>query len=292
MHFPNYTLNINGRLIDLSKPKVMGFINVTPDSFYVESRKQTEKEILQRSDEIISEGGDIIDVGAFSTRPGATKVSFKEETLRLKMALEVIRKAHPNAMISVDTFRPEIALMAIKDYDVGIINDVSAGNPNGVFGYNETLGGTHEDIDNSLKCPEMFSVVAQTGVAYILMSNEPDILGMIKTFAKKVHQLRSLGAKDIILDPGFGFGKNLQQNYEVLSGLGKLRELELPILVGASRKSMIYNLLETSTDEALNGTTVVNTIAMLLSGASFLRVHDVKKCVEAVKIVTKTLEYV
>ncbi len=292
MHFPNYTLNVNGRLIDLSKPKVMGIINVTPDSFYVESRKQTEKEILQRSDEIISEGGDIIDVGAFSTRPGATKVSLEEETLRLKMALEVIRKAHPNAIISVDTFRPEIALMAIKDYEVGIINDVSAGNPNGVFGYSETLGSAHEDIDNSLKCPEMFSIVAQTGVAYILMSNESDILGMIKTFAKKVHQLRSLGAKDIILDPGFGFGKNLQQNYEVLSGLGKLRELELPILVGASRKSMIYNLLETSTDEALNGTTVVNTIAMLLSGASILRVHDVKKCVEAVKIVTKTLEYV
>ncbi len=292
MHFPNYTLNINGRLIDLSKPKVMGIINITPDSFYAGSRKQTEKEILQRSNEIILEGGDIIDVGAFSTRPGATKVSLEEESIRLKMALEVIRKAHPNAIISVDTFRPEIALMAIKDYEVGIINDVSAGNPNGVFGYSETLKDVHKDIDNFQENPEMFSIVAQTGVAYILMSNESDILGMIKTFAKKVHQLRSLGAKDIILDPGFGFGKNLQQNYEVLSGLGKLRELELPILVGVSRKSMIYNLLETSTDEALNGTTVVNTIAMLLSGASILRVHDVKNCVEAVKIVTKTLEYV
>ncbi len=292
IHFPRYTLNINGRLLDLSEPKVMGIINVTPDSFYVGSRKQTEKEILQRSNEIISQGGEIIDVGAYSTRPGATKISLEEEKKRLKIALEVIRNAHPNAILSVDTFRAEIALMAVNDYEVGIINDVSGGNSNGAFGYSEESIKVKEDLNDKQDYPEMFKLVASLGVAYILMSSASNILDMIKTFAHKVEQLHSLGAKDIIIDPGFGFGKTLDENYEVLSNLGKLRALELPILVGVSRKSMISKLLEVSTAEALNGTTIINTIAMLTSGASILRVHDVKPCVEAVKIIKETLKYV
>ncbi|MCD8202097.1 MAG: dihydropteroate synthase [Prevotella sp.] len=290
--FPEYTINVNGRLLDLSEPQVMGILNVTPDSFYAGSRKQTDYEIAQRADQIISEGGMIIDVGAFSTRPGAVQVTAAEEMERLRRALKTVRGVQPDAIISVDTFRPEMAEMAVSEYGASIINDVSEGNVNGAFGGADPTNPNVEKRIEEGGYPEMFRTVARLGVPYILMSVKPDILSMMKAFAKEVHQLRDLGAKDIILDPGFGFGKTLSQNYELLANLGKLREFELPLLVGVSRKTMIYKLFGTSADEALNGTTVINTIAMLQAGASILRVHDVKQCVEAIKIVKETLRYV
>ncbi len=292
----------------------MGILNVTPDSFYASSRKQTEYDIAQRADQIIAEGGTIIDIGAFSTRPNATQVTASEEMKRMRMALKTVRSVQPDAVISIDTFRPEVAEMAVAEFQVSIINDVSEGNINGAFGGadpqnpnnrkpNSAETRQESDVNDSQnQCdnqqiddkeyPEMFRTVARLGVPYILMSVKPDIYSMMKAFAKEVQQLRDLGAKDIILDPGFGFGKTLSQNYELLANLGKLREFELPLLVGVSRKSMIFNLFGTSPDEALNGTTVINTIAMLQSGASILRAHDVRQCVEAVKIVKETLKYV
>ncbi len=290
--FLEYTINVNGRLLDLSVPQVMGIINVTPDSFYAGSRKQTEYEIAQRADQIISEGGTIIDIGAFSTRPGAAQVTVGEEMERMRMALKTVRSVQPNAIISVDTFRPEVAEMSVNEFGVSIINDVSEGNINGAFGgINPSNTNVEKSVEDG-KYPEMFKTVAQLDVPYILMSVKPDITTMMRTFAKEVQQLRDLGVKDIILDPGFGFGKTLSQNYELLANLGKLREFELPLLIGVSRKSMIFKLLDFSPDEALNGTTVINTIAMLQSGASILRVHDVRQCVETVKIVKETLKYV
>ncbi|MCD8297601.1 MAG: dihydropteroate synthase [Prevotella sp.] len=285
----------------------MGILNVTPDSFYAGSRKQTEYEIARRADQIISEGGTIIDVGAFSTRPGAAQVTVAEEIERMRRALRVVRSLQPDAVISVDTFRPVVAEMAVGEFGAGIINDVSEGNINGAFGgahpANPHVQGMAEDgacrtnpnVEERLETeeyPVMFRTVARLGVAYILMSVKPDIISMMKAFAKEVQQLRDLGAKDIILDPGFGFGKTLSQNYRLLANIGKLRVFELPLLVGVSRKSMISTLLETTAEEALNGTTVVNTIAMLGCGANILRVHDVKECVQAVKIVKETLRYV
>ncbi|MCD8290212.1 MAG: dihydropteroate synthase [Prevotella sp.] len=270
----------------------MGIINITPDSFYVKSRKQTEYDIAQRADQIIAEGGTIIDIGAFSTRPGATQVTVGEEMERMRMALKTVRSVQPNAIISVDTFRPEVAEMAVSEFDVNIINDVSEGNVNGAFGGSDSSNSISERKIEDGEYPEMFKTIARLGIPYILMSVKPDITTMMQTFAKEVQQLRDLGAKDIILDPGFGFGKTLSQNYELLANLGKLREFELPLLVGVSRKSMIFKLLDTSADEALNGTTVINTIAMLQSGASILRVHDVRQCVETIKIVKETLKYV
>ncbi len=290
--FPEYTINVNGQLLDLSEPQVMGILNVTPDSFYAGSRKQTEYEIARRADQIIAEGGTIIDVGAFSTRPSAAQVTVAEEMERMQKALKTVRGVQTDAIISIDTFRPEVAEMAVSGYGVGIINDVSEGNVNGAFGGVEPTYPNVEEGVETEEYPEMFRMVARLGVPYILMSVKPDILTMMKAFAKEVQQLRDLGAKDIILDPGFGFGKTLSQNYELLANLGKLREFELPLLVGVSRKSMIFKLFGTSADEALNGTTVINTIAMLNAGVSILRVHDVRQCVEAVRIVKETLRYV
>ncbi len=290
--FLEYTINVNGRLLDLSEPQVMGILNATPDSFYAGSRKQTEYEIAQRANQIIAEGGTIIDVGAFSTRPGAAQVTATEELERMWLALKAVRSVQPNAIISVDTFRPEVVEMAVSEFGASIINDVSEGNVNGAFGGADPTNPHGEERMENEEYPEMFRTVAHLGVPYILMSVKPDIISMMKAFAKEVQQLRDLGTKDIILDPGFGFGKTLSQNYELLANLGKLREFELPLLVGVSRKSMISNLLSISADEALNGTTVINTIAMLQCGANILRVHDVKQCVEAVKIVKETLRYV
>lgn len=268
-----YTINVRGRLLDLSVPQVMGILNATPDSFFAGSRRQTETEIAVRANEIIEQGGTIIDVGAFSTRPGADEVSEQEETERLRRALAIVRREQPDAVLSVDTYRPTVARMCVEEFGADIINDVSEGGITGIV--NTPI---HEE-------ESMFETVARLRVAYILMSVKPDLYSMMKAFAAEVQQLRDLGMKDVILDPGFGFGKTLEQNYRIMDGMERLHELGLPLLVGISRKSMISRLLQTDASGALNGTTVLNTIA-LLKGASILRVHDVRECVEAVKIVS------
>ena len=271
-----YTINIKGRLMDLSTPQVMGILNVTPDSFYSGSRKQTEMEIAQRANQIIEEGGSIIDVGAFSTRPGADEVSEEEEGRRLKFALDIVRREQPDAAISVDTYRPTLARKCIEEWGADIINDVSEGGITGIV--NVPLKQRQEEY------PEMFRVVGELKVPYILMSVQPTLAKMMKGFAREVQQLRDLGAKDIILDPGFCFGKNLIQNYQIYDEMEKLNVMELPVLVGISRKSMIHKLLGGDATTSLNGTAVLDTIA-LMKGASILRVHDVKEAAEAVKIV-------
>lgn len=268
----NYTINVRGRLLDLSEPKVMGILNATPDSFFAGSRRQTEAEIADRANEIMEQGGTIIDVGAFSTRPGAGEVSEQEETERLRHALAIVRREQPDAVLSVDTYRPAVARMCLEEFGADIINDVSEGGITGIV--NTPI---HEE-------ESMFETVARLRVAYILMSVKPDLYSMMKAFAAEVQQLRDLGMKDVILDPGFGFGKTLEQNYRIMNGMKRLHELGLPLLVGISRKSMISRVLQTDASGALNGTTVLNTIA-LLKGASILRVHDVRECVEAVRIV-------
>lgn len=271
-----YTINIKGRLMDLSTPQVMGILNVTPDSFYSGSRKQTEMEIAQRANQIIEEGGSIIDVGAFSTRPGADEVSEEEEGRRLKFALDIVRREQPDAAVSVDTYRPTLARKCIEEWGADIINDVSEGGITGITFV--PLEQRQEEY------PKMFRVVGELKVPYILMSVQPTLETMMKGFAREVQQLRDLGAKDIILDPGFGFGKNLIQNYQIYNEMEKLNVMELPVLVGISRKSMIYKLLGGDATTSLNGTSVLDTIA-LMKGASILRVHDVKEAAEAVKII-------
>lgn len=271
-----YTINIKGRLMDLGTPQVMGILNVTPDSFYSGSRKQTEEEIANRANQIIAEGGSIIDVGAFSTRPGADEVSEEEEGRRLKFALDIVRREQPDVAISVDTYRPTLARKCIEEWGADIINDVSEGGITGI---------TNVPLQRQeTECPEMFRVVGELKVPYILMSVQPTLAMMMKGFAREVQQLRDLGAKDIILDPGFGFGKDLAQNYQIFAEMEKLNVMELPVLVGISRKSMIHKLLGGDATTSLNGTSVLDTVA-LMKGTSILRVHDVKEAVEAVRIV-------
>ena len=269
-----YTINVRGQLVDLSSPVVMGILNATPDSFYSGSRKQTETEIADRANQIIAEGGKIIDVGAFSTRPGAEVVSVEEETQRLKRALAIVRREQPDAIVSVDTYRPLVARQCVEEFGANIINDVSEGGLTGIVGQE-----IHEEGD-------MFETVADLRVPYILMSVQPTLKKMMINFAAEVQRLRDLGAKDIILDPGYGFGKTLNQNYEILNEAERLQELELPILVGISRKSMIYRLIGGDPTTSLNGTTVLNTIS-LMKGASILRVHDVKETVEVCQMACK-----
>ena len=271
-----YTINIKGRLMDFGTPQVMGILNVTPDSFYSGSRKQTEEEIANRANQIIAEGGSIIDVGAFSTRPGADEVSEEEEGRRLKFALDIVRREQPDVAISVDTYRPTLARKCIEEWGADIINDVSEGGITGIA--NVPLQRQETE------CPEMFRVVGELKVPYILMSVQSTLAMMMKGFAREVQQLRDLGAKDIILDPGFGFGKDLAQNYQIFAEMEKLNVMELPVLVGISRKSMIYKLLGGDATTSLNGTSVLDTVA-LMKGTSILRVHDVKEAVEAVRIV-------
>lgn len=271
----NSYINVNGSLLDLSTPCVMGILNVTPDSFYAGSRMQTEADIAARVEQIVKEGAGIIDIGAYSSRPNADPVSAQEEMERLRLGLEVIGRVCPDAVVSVDTFRADVARMSVEEYGVAIINDISAG-----------------EMD-----AEMFPTVARLNVPYIMMHMQgtpqnmqqcPHYDNLLKEvfeyFARKVQQLRDRGVKDIILDPGFGFGKTLEHNYELLAHLDDFRVFELPLLVGVSRKSMIYRLLDTTPQEALNGTTVLNTLC-LLKGADILRVHDVREAVEAVKTV-------
>lgn len=266
-----YTLNIRGRLMPLAEPQVMGILNCTPDSFYSGSRKQTEREIADRANEIVAEGGTIIDVGAFSTRPGATEVDEEEESRRLENALRIVRREQPEVAISVDTYRPRVARRCIEEWGADIINDVSEGGKTGIV---DTP--IHEEGD-------MFQLVGQLGCPYILMSVQPDMASMLRSFSAEVQQLRDYGAKDIILDPGYGFGKTLEQNYAILREQDRLSVFGLPVLAGMSRKSMIFKLVGGDPATALNGTTAVNMIA-LERGARLLRVHDVREAVEAVKI--------
>ena len=268
-------INVNGSLLDLSQPRVMGILNVTPDSFYAGSRTQTEAEIVRRVKQIVSEGAAIIDIGAYSSRPNADNVSAREEMERLRMGLKILFEIQPDAVVSVDTFRADVARMCEEEIGVAIIN---------------------ENADGEMAA-NMFHTVAALNVPYIMMhmqgtpqsmQQHPHYDNLLKEvflyFARKVQQLRDLGVKDIILDPGFGFGKTMEHNYELLSHLEEFRIFELPLLVGVSRKSMIYRLLDITPQEALNGTTVLDTIC-LLKGADILRVHDVKEAVETVRIV-------
>ncbi len=239
----------------MSQPLVMGILNVTPDSFFESSRVQTEKAIAERANQIVGEGGAIIDVGAMSTRPGYDDIPVEEEMRRLKQALPVIRREQPEAIISVDTFRPEVAQMALEEYGADIINDISG----------------------------ELSPVSNHPSPIIVMSSAATIDEMLIDLAGKVGRLRSKGQKDIIIDPGFCFGKTVEQNYAVLRQIEKLQVLRLPVLVGVSRKSMIWKTLDVTPEEALNGTTALNMVA-LEKGAAILRVHDVKEAVETVKL--------
>ena len=258
----DYKLNCNGRLLDLSEPQVMGIVNLTPDSFYAASRKQTDVEIVARCHQILLEGASMIDVGACSTRPGGELVSEQEEMERLRNGLRVIRKEFPDAVLSIDTFRPQVARMCVEEFGADIINDVEGGE-------------------------EMFQTVSRLRIPYIYMSRKATVHDVLIDFAQTVQRLRDLGQKDIILDPGFGFGKTLEQNFQLLSELEKLLVMELPLLVGMSRKRMVWQTLKVTPDESLNGTTVLNTVA-LQKGASILRVHDVREAVEAVRLTSAT----
>lgn len=271
------SLNVNGRLLDLSTPQVMGILNVTPDSFYAGSRSRTEAENAARACQILDEGASIIDIGAYSSRSNAEHISPEEEMQRLRTGLEILNRNHPDAIISVDTFRAEVARQCVEEYGAAIINDISAG-----------------EMDE-----QMFPTVARLNVPYIMMhmqgtpqnmQKEPHYENLLKEvfmyFARKVRQLRDLGMKDIILDPGFGFGKTLEHNYELMAHLEEFGIFELPLLVGVSRKSMIYRLFGATPQEALNGTTVLDTVA-LMKGADILRVHDVREAVEAVRLIEK-----
>ena len=273
-------LNVNGHLLDLSVPQVMGILNVTPDSFYAGSRMQTEEDITNRAAQILEEGASIIDIGAYSSRPDAENISPKEEIRRLKTGLDILNRDYPDAVISVDTFRAEVAEWCVKEHGVAIINDIAAG-----------------EMD-----PGMFETVARLGVPYIMMHMQgtpqtmhknPHYDNLLKEifiyFARKIQQLRDLGVKDIIIDPGFGFGKTLGHNYELMAHLEEFSVFGLPLLVGVSRKSMIYRLLGGTPVESLNGTAVLDTIA-LMKGADILRVHDVREAVEAVKIVKRVTD--
>ena len=276
MKTPRY-INVNGRLMDLSEPQVMGILNVTPDSFYAGSRMETEKDIINRLHQITSEGASILDIGAYSSRQDAEHISTEEEMNRLRTGLDLVRKYQPEAIVSVDTFRADVAKMCVEEFGAAMINDISAG-----------------QLDAA-----MFGTIAQLGVPYIIMHMQgtpqnmqmnPHYDNLLKEvflyFAERVQKLRDLGAKDIIIDPGFGFGKTLEHNYELMNHLDEFQLFELPLLVGISRKSMIYKLLGTTPEEALNGTTVLNTLA-LMKGANILRVHDVKAAKEAVTLVEK-----
>lgn len=265
-------LNIRGQLFDFSTPVVMGILNLTPDSFYANSRVEANKNLIQRAEEMLQAGATILDIGAFSTRPGAEEVSEKEEMQRLKAGLLLLKKELPNALLSVDTYRSNVAKMCVEEFGVDIINDVSEG---GITGRTNVLLEEEQ---------QMFKTVAQLKVPYILMSVKSDIVSMIKSFVAELNELHALGVKDVILDPGFGFGKDLKQNYEVLYHLEKLSVLDAPVLVGASRKRMIQQSLNVDAAYSLNGTTVVHTLA-LMKGASILRVHDVQEAVEAIQIV-------
>ena len=275
---PKY-INVKGELIDLSTPQVMGNLNLTPDSFFEGSRVQTEAQIIERVQQILDEGGTMVDVGAYSSRPDGVDISAEEEMSRLAAGLKIINQHFPDIIISVDTFRADVAAHCVEEFGVGIINDISGG-----------------ELDS-----RMFETVARLQVPYIMMhmkgtpqtmQQHTDYECFIKEvflyFAQKIAQLRQLGVNDVILDPGFGFAKTLEHNYELMAQLQEFKLFDMPLLIGISRKSMIYKLLGSTPAEALNGTTALNTVA-LMKGANILRVHDVKQAVETVKI-TETIK--
>lgn len=268
------TINVNGQLLDLSVPRVMGILNITPDSFLQESRRQTEEEIAARVRQIVDEGGDMIDIGAYSSRPGAAGVPVAEEMERLRKGLHILRREVPDAIVSVDTFRADVAQMCISEFGVSMINDISGG-----------------DLDE-----RMFETISRARIPYIIthmqgnpqtMQQNPQYENVLRevmlSLAAKVKRLHELKVNDVILDPGFCFGKSVEHNYELLAHLDEFDVFGLPLLVGMSRKSMIYKKLDITPEDALNGTTALNTIA-LSKGANILRVHDVKQAVEAVKL--------
>lgn len=270
-----YSINVRGRLFDLSQPQVMGILNVTPDSFYSGSRMQTDAQIAARAEQIVEEGGTMIDLGAYSSRPGAADVSPEEELSRLSGALGIVRGLFPDVVVSVDTFRAEVARRCVEDYGADIINDIS--------------GGTLDE--------DMFPTVASLNVPYILMhmrgtpqtmqqqTDYKDVTAeVLRYFGEKVDRLHAMGVSDIILDPGYGFAKTLEQNYQLLSRQRVFEVLDLPVLVGVSRKSMICKVLGCTPEEALNGTSVLHALA-LQQGTHILRVHDVKEAVETIKLV-------
>lgn len=276
-----HTLNLRGKLYSLCEPKIMGILNVTPDSFYAESRTSDEEHIAARVQQLMDDGADMIDIGGYSSRPGADDVSPEEEMNRLRRGLRVVRRLYPEVPISVDTFRADVARMCVEEEGADIINDISGG----------------------MMDRQMFRTVARLGVPYILMHMQgtPDTMQqaphydnlrreVMLYFAERIDRLCQMGAKDIIVDPGFGFGKTLEHNYELFHHLDDFNLFNLPLLVGISRKSMIYKLLGGAPQTSLNGTTVLNTIA-LMKGAHILRVHDVKEAVEAKRIVMKMKEW-
>lgn len=268
-------INLAGKLMDLSRPRVMGILNFTPDSFYDESRMQSEADIRRRVEQMRAEGADMIDVGAYSSRPGASDVSQQEEMARLRNGLSLLRKVWPEAIVSVDTFRADVAKMCVEEYGVSMINDIYAGR------YEKSFFQVVRD----LKVPYVMMHMQGTPQQMQQAPHYDDLLREVMLFfAERVQLLRDMGLNDIILDPGFGFGKTLQHNYELLHHLQEFQAFELPLLVGVSRKSMVYKLLDTTPDEALNGTTALHTIA-LLKGANILRVHDVKAARETIRIV-------
>lgn len=276
-----HTLNLRGKLYSLCEPKIMGILNVTPDSFYAESRTSDEEHIAARVQQLMDDGADMIDIGGYSSRPGADDVSPEEEMNRLRRGLRVVRRLYPEVPISVDTFRADVARMCVEEEGADIINDISGG----------------------MMDRQMFRTVARLGVPYILMHMQgtPDTMQqaphydnlrreVMLYFAERIDRLCQMGAKDIIVDSGFGFGKTLEHNYELFHHLDDFNLFNLPLLVGISRKSMIYKLLGGTPQTSLNGTTVLNTIA-LMKGAHILRVHDVKEAVEAKRIVMKMKEW-
>lgn len=270
----NLSINIKGKLHYFHNPWVMGIVNVTPDSFYADSRTFDSQSIYNRIADLIEQGADAIDIGGYSSRPGAADVSAQEEYSRLASALEIIRKHFPDTIVSIDTFRADVARKCVSDWQADIINDISGG----------------------IADPEMWNTIAELKVPYILMHmrgtpktmqslcDYSDVTAdVIKDLAAKIDKMRQLGIADIIIDPGFGFAKTLEQNYTLMSELQEFKRLDMPLLVGISHKSMIYKALDIKPENALNGTTVLNTIA-LAKGADILRVHDVKEAKEAVKI--------
>ena len=272
------TINIGGRLLSFDRPMVMGILNFTPDSFFATSRCRGEEEIRQRVCRMRCEGAAMVDIGAYSSRPGAEDVALEEELRRLLPAISIVREEWPDAVVSVDTFRAEVARRAIEA-GADMINDISGGK-----------------MDK-----EMFQTIADLHVPYVLthmqgtpqnMQSAPSYENLMcevfRSLGERVELLHEMGVADVIVDPGFGFGKTLEQNYEMMARLGEFRLLESPILVGVSRKSMIYRLLESTPEQSLNGTTVLNTIA-LMNGADILRVHDVREAVEAVNIYQQCL---
>ena len=265
-----YSINAGGELLSLEEPAVMGILNATPDSFY--KHEEGAEALAHHALQMLEEGASILDVGACSTRPGFTPPDEEEEMRRLKEALSALRKVAPKAILSVDTFRASVAKMCVEGFGVQMVNDIS--------------GGEHDK--------EMFKTVAELGVPYILTHNAnldetedaPFMAALLREMGGKVETLHELGVCDIIIDPGFGFGKTLEQNYILMRNLEVLHELNLPLLVGVSHKSMIYKLLNVTPDEALNGTTALQTVA-LEKGAHILRAHEVREAVECVKIINK-----